>query len=66
MNMYGSNYVRIIFGSSNIKLLSVKKNNELKFEEQISNICLKANRIIEISFFRKTKYFIRGLHRVTI
>ena len=56
--MYGSNYVRIIFGSSNIKLLSVKKNNELKFEEQISNICLKANRIIEISFFRKTKYFI--------
>ena len=33
-----------IWESNNVKLLGVKKDNELIFDERISNICLKANR----------------------
>ena len=33
-----------IWESNNVKLLGVKKDNELTFDEHISNICLKANR----------------------
>ena len=33
-----------IWENNNVKLLGVKKDNELTFDEHISNICLKANR----------------------
>ena len=33
-----------IWESNNVKLLGVKKDKELTFDEHISNICLKANR----------------------
>ena len=33
-----------IWESNNVKLLGAKIDNELKFDEHISNICLKANR----------------------
>ena len=32
-----------IWQRNNVKLLGVKVDNELKFDEDISNICLKAN-----------------------
>ena len=32
-----------IWKSNNLKLLGVKMNNELKFDEHIFNICLQAN-----------------------
>ena len=34
------------WGSNNAKLLGVKIDNKLKFDEHISKICLKSNRIL--------------------
>ena len=38
-----------IWESNNVELLDVNINNELKFDENISNICLKANQKLTLS-----------------
>ena len=34
--------------SNNVKLLAVKTDNELKFDEHIFNVCLKSNRKLSV------------------
>ena len=38
-----------IWESNNVELLDVNIDNELKFDEHISNICLKANQKLTLS-----------------
>ena len=46
----------MIWGNRTVKLLEITINNELKFDEHLTNICLKANRKLTV-FTKIRKYF---------
>ena len=62
----------IVWESNDVELLGVAKDNNLRFDKHVSNICLKANRklsastrVAEFVAFKK-RHFFKSIYRIKI